>query len=235
MKKGFGNSQDERWLFRIGGISAIVLTVGYFLTFPVYAWVGDAPSSGVEAQLQYFANHGTGWWIILGLMVFTDLLYIPIFLALYQSLKSIHKSLMILALACEGLFVALDLSLTWTSYSALILSGIRYTTAAADAQRAAVVAAAGYPSALLESPLLGTYAILIPSLGILLTGLVMQKGVFYKFTAYLALATGITGILFITSYFVDFLGILRIFNALLAMIWFFVIGIRLYRLSRQTE
>ena len=223
---------DGKWLYRLGGISAFVLVVGYLLTFPVYAWVGDAPPSGVEAQLVYFAEHATGWWVILGLMVFTDLLWVPVFLSLYQALKGVNRNVMLLAIACAGLFVALDLAVTWIAYSALITSGANYAAATTDAHRAVFVAAASYPSAILDSPLSGVYAILIPSLGTLLTGLVMLRGIFNKTTAYLALAAGITGILFMGSYVVGALDVFRIINALLATVWYGFVGYRLYRLGR---
>jgi hypothetical protein len=221
-----------KWLYRVGGISAFVLVVGYLLTYPVYAWVGDAPPSGVEAQLVYFAEHATGWWVILGLMVFTDLLWVPIFLSLYQALKGVNRNVMLLAIACAGLFVALDLAVTWTAYSALITSGANYAAATTDAQRAAFVAAASYPYAILDSPLSGVYAILIPSLGTLLTGLVMLRGIFNKTTAYLALAAGITGIVFMGSYVVGALDVFRIINALLATVWYGFVGYRFNRLGR---
>lgn len=224
---------DEKWLYRVGGISAFVLVIGYLLTFPVYAWVGDAPPNGVEAQLIYFAEHATGWWAILGLMVFTDLLLVPIFLALYLALKGVNRNVMLLAIACIGLFVALDLAVTWTGYSALITSGGNYAAATTDAQRAIFVAAAGYPSAVLDSPLSGTYAILFPALGALLTGLVMLRGIFNKATAYLALAAGITGIVFMGSYVADALYVVRIINALLVTVWYFFVGYRLYKLGQQ--
>ena len=224
---------DGKWLYRVGGISAFVLVIGYLLTFPVYAWVGDAPPSGVEAQLIYFAEHATGWWAILGLMVFTDLLYAPIFLSLYQALKGVNRNGMLLAAACIGLFVTLDLALTWTAYSALITSGGNYAAATTDVQRAAFIAAAGYPSAMLDSPLLGIYAIVIPSLGVLFTGLVMLRGIFNKTTAYLALAGGISGIVYVGSYVTSALDIVRIINALLATVWFAFVGYRLYRLGQQ--
>jgi hypothetical protein len=177
----------------------------------------------------YFAEHATGWSAILGLMVFTDILLVPIFLSLYQALKGINRNAMLLAIACTGLFVVLDLALTWTAYSVLIT----YAAAATDAQRAVSAAAAGYASAILDSPLLGIYAILIPSLGALLTGLVMLRGIFNKTTAYLALAVGITGIVFMGSYFLGALGIFRIINALLVTVWYLFAGYRLYKLGRQ--
>lgn len=225
-------SSEEKWLYRLGGLSAFVLVIGYILTFPIYAWVGDAPPSDVEAQLAYFAEHGTGWWIILGLMVFTDLLYIPIFMALYQALQDINRNLMAVACAMIGLFVVLDLSLTWTSYSSLIMSGSLYASAVTEGQKAALVAGAGYPSTMLDSPLLGTYAILIPSLGFLFTGLALRKGALGKTAAFLALVVGLTGIVFMGSYFLEVLAIFRIINALLATAWFLVVGWQLYKLSR---
>lgn len=230
MNADFDNHNNKK-LYRLGGISALILVVGYLLTFPIYAWVGDAPPSNVEAKLAYFAEHGAGWWAILGLMVFTDLLYIPIFMALYQALQNINRHLMVLACTMIGLFIVLDLSLTWTSYSALIMSGNLYASAISEAEKAALVAGAGYSSTMLDSPLLGTYAILIPSMGFLFTGLVMQKGIFSKTAAWLALAVGATAFIFMGSYIWEPLAIFRIINALLATAWYIVVGWQLNRLS----
>src|SRR5512139_681231 len=170
------NSVDPegKWLYRVGGITAFILVVGYFLTFPIYFWVGDPPASGIEAQLAYFAEHAGGWWAIVFLMVFTDLLLVPIFFGIYLSLKHINKGLMLVAVAFKAfLFVILDLAVTWTAYSTLIIDGVQYGAATTEAQRAALAAGAAYPSAMLVSPMFGTYAILIPSLGVLFAGLVM--------------------------------------------------------------
>lgn len=229
------NSVDPegKWLYRVGGIAAIVLVVGYFLTFPIYFWVGDQPTSGVEAQLAYFAEHAGGWWAIVFLMVFTDLLIVPIFFGLYMALKHVNKGLMLVALTFKAfLFVILDLAVTWTAYSTMIIAGVQYGAAVTQAQRAALAAGTAYASAMLDSPILGTYAILIPSLGVLFAGLVMLRGVFNKTTAYVALATSITGILFMASYFIDALSALRYINALLAMVFYLLVGVRLYMLGR---
>ena len=229
------NSVDPegKWMYRVAGICAIVLVVGYFLAFPIYGWVGDQPASGVEAQLAYFAEHAAGWWAILFLMVVTDLLLVPIFFGIYMALKHINKGLMLVALAFKAfLFVILDLAVTWMAYSTMIIAGVQYGAAANDAQRAALAVAAAYPSAMLASPLAHVYAILIPALGVLFAGLVMLKGVFNKATAYVALAMGLTGILYMGSYFIDGLAVLRIINAFLAMFFYLLVGIRLYRLSR---
>jgi hypothetical protein len=217
----------------LGSISAFVLVIGYLLTFPLYAWVGNAPSSGIETKLIYFAEHAAGWWAILGLMVFTDLLLIPIFLSLYQALKKISINGMLLAAACEGLFVILDLAITWMAYSALITSGGNYAAATTNAQRELFIADAGYPSAMLASPLLRIYAIVLPSLGTLFTGLVMIRSIFNKPTAYLALAVGVSGIIYLGSYVISGLDIVRIINALLVTVWYAFVGYNLFRLGQR--
>jgi hypothetical protein len=224
---------EGKWFYRLSGIAAFVLVVGYFLTFPIYFWVGDQPASGVEAQLAYFAEHAAGWWAIVFLMVVTDLLLVPIFFGIYLALKHVNKGLMLVALAFKAfLFVILDLAVTWTAYSTMIIAGVQYGAATTEAQRAALAAAAAYPSAILVSPLLATYAIVIPSLGVFFAGLVMLKGVFNKATAYLALAVGLTGILYMGSFFIDSMAVLRYINALLAAVFYLLVGYRLYKLGK---
>lgn len=223
---------DGRWMCRVGGIAALILVIGYFLTFPVYGVVGFYPN-GDEARLAYFAKNATGWWIITGLMVFTDLLIAPVFLSLYQVLKGINRNAMVLAIACEGLFVAIDLAVTWTAHSALLRLASSYLAATSDAQRATWIAAAGYPSTILDSPLLAIYIILLPSLGIFLTALVMSKGIFGKSTVYLGWAVGITGVVAgMSPIFPGALSAMPILNALLVMIWYLLVGLRLYKLGR---
>ena len=232
-KMQFTVDPEGKWFYRVSGIAAFVLVVGYFLTFPIYFWVGDQPASGVEAQLAYFADHTAGWWAIVFLMVFTDLLIVPIFFGIYMALKHVNKGLIFMALAFKAfLFVILDLAVTWTAYSTMIIAGVQYGAAATEAQRAALAAAAASASAMLVSPLLGTYAILIPSLGVLFAGLVMLKGVFTRATAYVALAVGLTGILFMGSYIIDGLAVLRYINALLAAVFYLLAGYRLYKLGK---
>jgi hypothetical protein len=229
------NSVDPegKWLYRVGGIAAIVLVVGYFVSIAIYAWVGDQPASGVDAQLAYFADQAAGWWAIVLLMVFTDLLLVPIFFGLYLALKHINKGLMLVALTFTAfLFVILDLAVTWTAFSTMIIAGTEYVAATTEAQRAALAAAAAYPSAIVISPLAGTYAIVFPALGVLFASLVMLKGVFNKATAYIGVAMGLTGVLWMGSFFIDGLAVLRYINAMLAAVFYLLVGIRLYRLSR---
>jgi hypothetical protein len=139
---------DGKWLYRVGGICALVLGIAYLVTIPLYAHVG-APPSGGEAWLKYLAGKTTEWWAILSLSVLTDLLYVPVALALYIALKGINRNAMLLATALVGLFIVLDLAVTWTNYAPLITLSSNYAAATNDAQRMVYVAAANYASAVL--------------------------------------------------------------------------------------
>src|SRR5215472_2156161 len=82
---------EGKWLYRVGGISAFVLGIAYIITIPLYAHVG-APPGGGEARLKYLALHTTEWWAILSLSVLTDLLFVPVALALYLALKGVNRN-----------------------------------------------------------------------------------------------------------------------------------------------
>jgi hypothetical protein len=224
---------DGKWLYRVGGISTLVIGIGYLITIPLYASVGASPSGG-EAKLIHLAENMPGWWAIFGLMVLTDFLFVPVGLSLYLALKGINRNAMLLATACVGLFIVLDVAVTWASYAALITLSGSYAAATNDAQKAVFVAAANYPATVLDSILTRICAILTLSLGILLTGFVMLKGIFNKITAYLGLLTGISGIIAVAGpLFTSALSVATYINAILATVWILLVGYRLYRLGQQ--
>ncbi len=223
---------DGKRMYRVGGISALVLGVAYIITIPLYAYVG-APPNGGEAWLMYAAGKTTVWWAILGLSVLTDLLFVPVALSLYLALQGVGRSAMLLATAFVLLFVGLDLAVTWSNYAALITLSGNYEAASTEAQRAAYVAAATYPSAVLASTLEGVYSIAVLSLGILLAGFVMLRD-FGKAAGYLGVATGILGIVSVAGpLLVGALSGAIIIASVLTTAWVVVVGFRLYGLGQQ--
>lgn len=224
---------DGKWLYRVGGLSAILFGIAYIVIIGLYVPMGARPS-GAEAQLRYIAGNTTSWWAILGLSVLTDFLLVPVALALYLALKGINRNMMLVATAGMGLFVVLDLAITWTNYASLIALSGNYAAAATDAQRAVVVTAATYPATVLESNLLFVYNTLTLSVGILMTGLVMRKGIFSKSTAYLGMVTGIVGIVAVVGpLIVRALSVTIILASVLTTVWVLLAGYGLYRLGRQ--
>ncbi len=220
---------DGKWFYRVGGISALVIGLSYITIFPLFARVG-APPTGGEVWLKYLEGKTTVWWGILGLSVLTDFLFIPVALSLYLALERVNRYAMLVATAFVGLFVVLDLAVTWTNYASLLtLSGLQ-AAASNDVQRAAYVAAANYASAVLASRTEVFYSIVDLSVAILVISFVMLKGkgIFNKTTAYLGLAAGIFGILAPAGFFA-----VIIMNAVLTTVWVFFVSFRLFRLGRK--
>ncbi len=214
-------------------MSALLSGIAYIVIIALYVRIG-APPSGVEARLGYLARNTTIWWTIVGLSVLTDLLFVPVALALYAALRNVNRNIMLLATACVGLFIGLDLAITWTNYAALITLSSEYAKAGSEAQRAAVVTAAAYPSVVLKSSLLFFYNSLLLSLGILMTGAVMLHGIFGNTIAYLGVATGILGVVSVVGpVFVNALRTTIVLTSALTTVWLLLVGYRLYRFGRN--
>ena len=218
---------DQKQWYRVGGIAAFILGIAYIIIVPLYAHVGAPPTDG-EGWFKYLPAKTTVWWVILGLSVLTDFLFVPVAFALYLALKAINRNAMLLATAFVGLFVVLDLAVTWSHYASMLILYSNYSRATDDIQRAGYVAAANYASAVLTSPLEIVYAIVTLSFGILVIGFVMLRGVFNKITAYLGLATGVLGIVSVAGFTVTI-----IMNALFATAWILFVGYRLCRLAQD--
>lgn len=195
--------------------------------------LGGKPT-GAEAWLSQTAEFTSSWLGILGLSVLTDFLLVPISFSLYLALKKIERNAMLIATAFVGLFVILDLALTWTNIGSLITLGGHFATAANEAERSGIVTAAMYPSSVADSNLTFIYNSFTLAVGILLTGLVMRKGTFNKTTAYTGIATGVCAIVSVASSFFSSTvsGMTIILASLLTTIWYLLVGFRLFRLGQ---
>jgi hypothetical protein len=131
---------DGRCLHRVGASSAVVIGISYIVILPLFARVGVPPTGG-EIWLKYLQGKTTIWWTILALCVLTDFLFVPLALSLYIALHQVSKGAMLLATALVGLFVGLDLAVTWTNYASLLSLSGSYATATNDVQRVGYIAA----------------------------------------------------------------------------------------------
>jgi len=214
--------RDRGALLRIGGLSALLIALGYIAILPLYAKVGAPPTGDGAAWMAYLSGKTATWWIIVGLSVVTDILFLPVALALGVALD---RALGWIAAAGIVLFVAVDLSVTWANYAALIVLGEQHAAAAA-AGRLSIESAATYPAAVLSSWVHVVYAIVILSVSILLAAAVMRRSPFGLATALVGLATGLSGIAALSR-----AGIAVIGNASLAIVWLALIGWHLLRMS----
>lgn len=236
MEKLMVNSDNSnmKGLYRVGGMSAIVLSMSYIIITVLYVMGGALPSGG-EEWLKHIAKHTLEWKAILGFSVLTDFLFVFVLWSLYWALKEINRNATLAGIGFVGLFVVLDLAVTWPNYSSLISLSTKYAIATNDTQRMAFVAAANYAYGVLSSSLFAVYAILVPALGISIIGLVMLKGTFSKVTAYLGVVTGILGIISVVGpFFLTALGMVAIITSVLTTVWVLFVGFKLLKLSRQS-
>jgi hypothetical protein len=228
---GEADAASSTWILRTGGIAALLLAAGYVATMPLFAIVG-APPAGAQARLDYHATTAAAWWGIVALSVLTDLLFLPVSIALYTALRRFNQPAMLLATGFTILFVILDLAVTWPAYASLIALGQQYAVATTSDQRAVLVAAAGYPSAVLSSPLQAIDSILTLSIGILGTGLVMLRGGFGRAPALVGMATGVLGIASVAETTVTgAVSPLAIATSLLTIAWLLLVGRGLLRMA----
>ena len=221
---------DREWWFRVGGLSAIAVAVLYLLIVVLYASVGGAIPSEPEEIMEFLDGHTMEWWAIIALSVLTNFLYLPVAMALYLALREVNRNAVVVGAGLLVLFTVLENTVSWPNFVSLVELSNDYSAATSDTQQAAILGAATYASSVIGSAFVSIYATFIPALGELIIGFVMRKSTFGKATAYVALAAGTLGIVSVVGRFImDALGQVVIIASLLAMIWFFLVGYRLYR------
>lgn len=228
-------TRDDRTLFRLGGVSALGVAVGYPIIVALFLLAGTAMPTGKggEAWLAYLAGKEAVWWNIVALSVLTDVLWLAVAWALCAALREVDRTAVVVGAGLMALFVVLELSISWPSYAVLVDLSARLGAATTDAQRAAIVAAASPASAELSSHLLPFYCIFTPALGKLVLGLVMWRGgPFGRLTAGLGILEGALGLVAVLGPFVwQPLGSLIVPVSLLSGVWFLLVGLRLTRLA----
>jgi hypothetical protein len=218
------NSTGTLW-YRIGAVAALVLGLGYLAIIPLYATAGPPPHTGAD-WFAYLPGKTALWWGIIALSVATDLLYVPVAAALFLALERISRGAMALAVAFIGLFVVLDLAVTWTHIGSILELYERYAAAGDAAVRDNLIAAADYAAVILSSPLEAVYAIATLAIGVLVAGLVMLRGVFNKATAVTAILAGVLGLAAPGGLAPVIYG-----NALAVTAWLFLVSFKLFRLK----
>jgi hypothetical protein len=155
-----------------------------------------------------------------------------IFLALFHALKHLNKSYAALGALAGIVSWALGLAIPTTGGGAPVLVYLsdQYLAATTAAQHTAFATAAEV--FLAENNITSAVGILAP-VGILITSLVMLKGVFPKGVAYLGIVTGVLGI--VSEALRPIIGPGYFVYGLLLPTWFLAVGWTLYRLGSSSS
>ena len=224
---------DPAWrgLYRAGAIAALVALVAYLVALVLDFAVPAAPTSGGAAMLQYIADHRFVYITGQVLWLAPSVLLMVVFLALYVALKDLDRSYAAIGgvLSVASWAITLAYPATGGGAPALVYLSDQYLAATSDAQRAAFAAAA---EGFIAQNTIPTPIGVLETIGILILSLVMLKGVFRRWVAYLGIATGAVGI--VCEALKPVLGMGYIAYGLLLFVWLVAIGWELYRLARAT-
>jgi hypothetical protein len=182
-----------RMLFRIGGISAGLFVAMLLGATGLAIATQPAPTAGGAATLEYIASHRNLYIVHQQLWLVPGVFAAVVYLALYPALKPLHQSLAALGCAVGGIAWALTLAMPTTSTGApaLVYVSDQYAATEDPAQRAAFVGAAESLIAINRTP---TAVGVLTTAGMLIVSLVMLRGVFPKWIAYLGIVSGALGI-----------------------------------------
>ena len=226
-------------LYRLGGAAALVvvlLILGVVIGFTVY----PQPSTVSDWFELFQSNKVVGLLDFWGLEVPMYAMYALVFLALYVALREADQGRMAIAITFSLLGVGIFLA-TNNPFSMLSLSD-QYAAATTDTQRTMLLAAGQAVLANTSQRVVGGFNVglfLVSVAGLIVSSVMLQSSAFSRSTAYV-------GMLAWTLSLVDYLrqivtqsatiALLVILpNALLLVVWFVLVGRRLYQLGHLGE
>lgn len=171
------NDSKWAWLYKIGGIAALVIVV--IIPIQSFIFVTWPPPTTV---LGYFTLFQNKWFIGLLdmdlLYLFVSALMIPVYLALYLSLKRINESFMVIALVLGLVGIAAHFSSN-TAFEMLSLSH-QYTAATTDVQRSILLAAGQGMLTTFQGTAFDVYYILNAITLIIISFVMLKSNIFSK-------------------------------------------------------
>jgi len=226
-------------LYRLGGAAALVvvlLILGVVIGFTVY----PQPSTVSDWFELFQSNKVIGLLDFWGLEVLMYAMFALVFLTLYVMLREADQGRMAIAITFSLLGVGIFLA-TNNPFTMLSLSD-QYAAATTDAQRTTLLAAGQAVLANTSQRVVGGFNVglfLVSVAGLIVSSVMLQSSAFSRSTAYV-------GMLAWTLSLVDYLrqivtqsatiALLVILpNALLLVVWFVLVGRRLYQLGHLGE
>ena len=225
-----GPDPSWRGLYTAGGIAAF-LYILLALVVPGLLFMGKTVITKMDAtaMLGYIAEHRTWYVVLQSLVLETSILAIVTFAALFAALKHMNKGL-----AAVGALVTITCQILFMAYYPVLLGLVRlsdlYKTAA-GAQRGAL--AAGAEALLAQNNAFNPVYESLFAAGILILSLVMLKGAFPRWVAYLGIATFPACVAAMALW--PLIGLNYFWWWVFFTVWFVAAGWKLVRLGRETS
>ena len=230
---------DSAWkgLYKVGGAAALIVTVLLLIEIIVFT-AYPLPSTVIGYFTLFQSNRLLGLLDLYLLEILTYALFVPMFLAIYVSLRRANESYMALATTLAIIGIAVFLA-TNNPFTMLSLSD-QYAAATTDAQRSLFLAAgqailANTNQRAVEGFNIGL--LLVSVAGLIVSAVMLRSNIFSKVTAYVGiLANAISLAEYFRLAFVPaavlLLLIIAIASGILLLIWYILIARRLFQLGQ---
>lgn len=224
-------------LYQIGGISCVILILYSLVTMLIMVRIGTPPETIEECFFMLSENRFYGLLRLDILTVFVMPLYYFLFYSIYLALKDTDTEL--LSISTIIIFAGVTLFLATPSVFSYLHLSDEYARATLDSDKSQLIAAG---QAILASDMWhGTGAkiggILMQSGALIISILMLKSNVFNKLTAYTGIVThGLDLAHIIIGFFLPTTGIILMAIAgPLYLLWFPLIGIRLFKLKNESD
>jgi hypothetical protein len=223
-------------LYRLGGVAAIIVTVLTLVEVVIFTFY---PQPGTISGwfMLFQSNRLIGLMDFWGLEVPMYVMFTLVFLALYVALRKTDEGIMLIALTFALLGIGIFFA-TNNPFTMLSLSN-QYTAATTDAQRSTLLAAGQTVLANTNQRAIGGFNMglcLVSVAGLMISSVMLRSRSFSRLTAYVGIVTFALSLAdylrqaLTSSVIIALLVILP--NVLFLVIWFVLIGRRLYQLGR---
>ena len=235
-------TRDSAWkgLYKLGGAAALIVAVLLPIEIIVFT-AYPLPGTVIGYFTLFQSNRLMGLLDLYLLEVFTYVLFVPMFLALYAALRRVNESYMALATTLAIIGIAVFLA-TNNPFSMLSLSD-QYAAATTDAQRSQFLAAGQALLANTNQRAVGGFNMgffLVSAAGLIVSAVMLRSNIFSKVTAYVGvLANALSLADYFRAAFVPAAALLLLFlamaSSLFLLIWYILIARRLFQLGRLEQ
>ena len=232
MNKSGIETTDANWmtLYKIGGVAIVLSAALIPISIAAYFFWPPFPGDALVIFTLIQSDRLAGMMSLDFLYLATNFFAIPIFLALYVTLKRTSESLSVIALVL-GLLGLVCIFPARPIVEMLSLSD-QYAAATTEAQRAQLLAAGDTVLAFFRGTAFQAHYILGAASFLLSSMLMLRSDVYDKATAYVGIITNVLTLgLFVPAIGV-YLSLVSVFPFL--MIWFILLARRLFQLGRNS-
>jgi hypothetical protein len=221
---------DWNWLYRIGGYAALFMFV--LIPIQIVIFMAWPPPQTVPEYFSLFQHNRLLGLLDLDLLLIVDnILSIPLYLALYISLRRKSTPFVLMGTIFGIFSIILYLVSREATFSMMTLSD-QFAAATTEAQRQIFLAAGQVMLITYNGTVFNISYILGAAALIILSVVMLKSKLFSKATAYLGLAANIIAF----GLYIPMVGLyISIFSVVFLWIWDLLVGLRLLRLSHPNS